>query len=74
MYDAIYKKLLTYNAHKSLIYLCMERWDVWEHVMGYSPTSIGHLDFLFAESMKKRYPHLVLNTPDQTHYEKYQET
>ena len=74
MYDALYKKLLTYNAHESLIYLCMERWDVWEHVMGYSPTSIGHLDFLFAESMKKRYPHLVLNTPDQTLYERYQDT
>ncbi|NOZ70154.1 MAG: hypothetical protein GXP46_13145 [Deferribacteres bacterium] len=30
-------------------------WDVWDRVYGRHPESIGHLDYLFAESLYRRY-------------------
>ena len=45
----------------------MERWDIWEALLGESPTSINHLDFLFARSLQTRfYSHL--KSPNQTDY------
>ena len=74
MYHTIYEAMRKYGDPSVLIYLCMERWDVWEKVMGYSPTSIGDLDYLFAKSLWARYPHLGLTEPCRKLYEKYQDS
>jgi len=55
MYRHLYNELKKHITDKNLIYLCMERWDVWDRVFGYHPDSIEHLDYLFAESLYERY-------------------
>ena len=72
MYQLLYSQLLKHQANKSLIYLCMERWDMWEKILGKSPSSIGHLDYLFAESLSQRYPHLAHLKPDLDLYIQHQ--
>lgn len=69
MYKRLYQALMSYCGSDSLIYFCMERWDVWEKVMGYSPTSMGHLDAMFGDSLCQRFPHLNLTKPDRFLYE-----
>ncbi|MEW6600369.1 MAG: spore photoproduct lyase family protein [Nitrospirota bacterium] len=55
MYRHLYGELKKYMSGDNLVYLCMERWDVWDKVFGHHPDSIGHLDYLFAESLHKRF-------------------
>ncbi len=55
MYKHLYHELKKYISHENLVYLCMERWDVWERIFGYHPDSAGHLDYLFARSLHERY-------------------
>ena len=55
LYRFLYAQLKNYVPENSLIYLCMERWDVWEKVFGSHPESVEHLDFLFAQSLYKRF-------------------
>lgn len=55
MYNLLYEELKKYISDANLVYLCMERWDVWDRVLGYRPESIGHLDHLFARSLYDRY-------------------
>ena len=55
MYRYLYNELRQYISVDTLIYLCMERWDVWDKVFGSHPESVGHLDFLFAESLHTRF-------------------
>tara|TARA_Y100000591_G_C21831113_1_gene699665 strand:+ start:743 stop:1888 length:1146 start_codon:yes stop_codon:yes gene_type:complete len=43
------------DCNKPLFYFCMERWDVWQDLLGSSPTSIQHLDYLFARSLQARF-------------------
>ena len=38
-----------------LFYFCMERWDVWDSLLGASPASIYELDYLFARSLQHRF-------------------
>ncbi len=52
---------------KPLFYFCMERWDVWEDLLGSSPTSIQDLDFLFAMSLQQRF-FQNLPVPDKSYY------
>ena len=47
-----------------MTYFCMERYDIWNKVMGYSPDSTGHLDYLFTKSLYDRYPNLVHEKPN----------
>jgi spore photoproduct lyase len=47
---------LSPNLAKPIFYFCMERYDVWEKVLGASPEGIAHLDYLFACSMQARFP------------------
>jgi len=54
MYKLLHSALRRYISANDLIYLCMERWDVWDKVFGYHPDSIGHLDHFFATSLRKR--------------------
>ena len=55
MYRTLYGEIIKYISKDNLVYLCMERWDVWDKVFGYHPESIGHLDYLFARSLHERY-------------------
>jgi spore photoproduct lyase len=74
MYKYLYQKLCEKGAQDACVYLCMERFNVWESVFGYSPTSIGHLDYLFADSLGKRFKHLSNIKPDLTLYERFQDS
>jgi spore photoproduct lyase len=55
MYRLLYSELNKYLTPDNLVYLCMERWDVWDKVFGYHPDSTAHLDYLFAKSLYERY-------------------
>jgi spore photoproduct lyase len=55
MYRYLYRELRKYCAENILIYLCMERWDVWDKIFGGHPESVEHLDFLFAQSLYTRF-------------------
>lgn len=69
MYRLLYAELMKHIAVDNLVYLCMERWDVWDKVFGSHPESIGHLDYLFAKSLYDRYS-LGSRPPDRGQYEK----
>lgn len=55
MYNHLISCLKKYGGPNLFIYLCMERWDVWEKCIGHTPSSIAHLDHIFAHSLKTRY-------------------
>jgi spore photoproduct lyase len=55
MYKHLYNELKKHLLPANIVYLCMERWDVWEKVFDSRPDSIGHLDYLFAKSLYDRY-------------------
>ena len=66
-----YKKIysLIRNSWKNVfIYFCMEYEDVWQDVFGYSPENNAHLDFMFHESISRRFPNLNLSEPDRKNY------
>jgi spore photoproduct lyase len=60
------------NPKSPILYFCMERWDMWDKLLGDHPTSIAHLDYLFADAFHKRYPHIVPQEPDFSIYEKFE--
>ena len=51
--------LATPSIQTPLFYFCMERWDIWDKVLGSHPSSIQHLDYLFARSLHGRYPDII---------------
>jgi len=57
-----------------LIYLCMERWDMWEKVMDIQPRSIGELDYVFADYFNRYFPSVNPQIPNLDLYLKYQHT
>jgi spore photoproduct lyase len=67
MYRFLYRELKKYVSEKNLIYLCMERWDVWDKVFGSHPDSIEHLDFIFAKSLYERFG-LGAGRPEKDQY------
>jgi spore photoproduct lyase len=69
LYRRMYETIHRYGLEDNLVYLCMERWDVWKRVFGDYPVSIGHLDYLITESLYKRYPGLVHQAPDRSLYD-----
>jgi len=50
------------------VYLCMERPDAWEEVMEIRPQSKEHLDYLFADSIHKRFPERFPQMPMIDYY------
>lgn len=68
MYKFIYNKL-TEIENPPFIYFCMESPLVWNEVMGFSPISNAHLDYMFAESLNKRFPEVVKASPNYEIYE-----
>jgi spore photoproduct lyase len=63
LYHLIYDSILKFFGKNHMTYLCMVRWDVWKRIFSYYPSSIGHLDYLFAESLHNRFPQLVHQVP-----------
>ncbi len=68
MYDFFYEELKKFIQKDNLVYLCMERWDVWDRVLGYHPRSAAHLDYLFAQSLYSRYG--IFEEPQLDFYER----
>jgi spore photoproduct lyase len=71
MYKFLHNELKKYISRSNLVYLCMERWDVWDRVFGHHPDSIEHLDYLFAKSLYERY-RLGKKEPNITYYMNYE--
>lgn len=69
MYRKVYAWLHEYGSKDLFIYFCMESAEVWERVMGWSPDSNEHLDYLFAESLYRRFPGLMAEQPQREVYE-----
>jgi len=69
MYHFVYQKLINIK-NPPFIYFCMESPNVWREVMGSSPSSNAHLDYMFAESLHRRFNHIVLDKPRLEDYEK----
>jgi len=67
MFREIYSQIRS-HSEDVFIYFCMESKDVWDKVMGFSPKSTNHLDYLFAESIYRRYPELNFLEPDLKYY------
>ena len=69
MYRTVYKALRSYGSKDLFIYFCMESEEIWERVMGWSPESNEHLDFLFAKSLYRQFPGLMSKEPQRTVYD-----
>ena len=67
-YRAIYNALKDV-ANPPFIYFCMESRDVWQDVTGFTPESNARLDFMFAESIHRRFPGLMPEVPSFADYE-----
>jgi spore photoproduct lyase len=68
MYRYIYAKLRQ-SERPPFIYFCMESRSVWEAVTGVAPDSNAHLDFMFAESLYRRFPGLLPGKPQRRYYQ-----
>ena len=68
MYRHLYRELKNHIREDTLVYLCMERWDVWERIFGYYPESSAHLDYIFAKSLYERFG-LGIMPPEKVSYD-----
>ncbi len=64
MYRHLLRCLKDVGADRCLIYLCMERINVWRSLFKRPPETIGELDFMFARSLSERFPSLGLPEPE----------
>ncbi|MEA3287801.1 MAG: hypothetical protein U9Q77_10570 [Candidatus Marinimicrobia bacterium] len=69
MYRTVYEALRSYGSEDLFIYFCMESAEIWERVMGWSPESNEHLDFLFATSLYSQFPGLMSEEPQRKVYD-----
>jgi spore photoproduct lyase len=69
MYRTVYQALRTYGSQDLFIYFCMESAEIWERVMGWSPESNEHLDYLFADSLYRQFPGLMAAPPQRQPYD-----
>ena len=74
MYRAMIKKIKLLWGTEPLVYLCMERWDMWDKLMDKKPKSIAELDHLFADYFHRNYPHVNPDIPNLALYQKYEST
>lgn len=68
LYQVIYRKL-TAVSNPPFIYFCMESPAVWRAVCNFVPDSNAHLDYLFAESLWRRFPGIIAIQPERIDYE-----
>lgn len=69
MYRFIYQKLKSAFS-PPFLYFCMESPLVWREVFGRAPEDSAHLDFMFAESLYRRFPGLMTAEPERVNYER----
>ena len=74
MYQAMFQKMRLLWGAQPLIYLCMERWDMWDKIMDIQPRSIGELDYMFADHFNRYFPTVQPQIPNRDLYIKYQDT
>ena len=74
MYKMMFKKMRKLWGNDPLIYLCMERWDMWDKIMDIQPRSIAELDYAFATHFHHHFPHINSQIPNKELYYKYQST
>lgn len=67
IYQKIYAEIRT-KWNKVFIYFCMEHPVIWEQVLGFRPLSNHHVDYLFHESVARRFPDLELPAPGALDY------
>ena len=72
MYTQMFQHMRKLWGKTPLIYLCMERWDMWDKIMDQKPTSIAELDYLFAEHFNRHFPLINPNIPNLQLYRKYE--
>jgi spore photoproduct lyase len=68
----LYQKTLSwirkYGGDELFVYLCMEMPDAWKEVMDFVPQSKARLDYLFAESIHRRFENVLLKSPKLADY------
>jgi len=69
LYRRVVEAIRAHTQGDDLLYLCMERWDVWQRILGVEPSSSAHLDYLIAESLHRRFPEILAEPPDRVAYE-----
>ena len=69
MYRTVYQALRQYGGEQLFIYFCMESAEIWNRVMGWSPESNEHLDYLFAKSLYHQFPGLMGKAPVRKIYD-----
>ncbi|HKJ67031.1 MAG TPA: DNA photolyase [bacterium] len=69
LYQKVYQWIREYGGEDLFIYFCMENAEIWERVMGWAPESNEHLDYLFAESLYRRFPDQMDSPPHRRVYE-----
>jgi len=69
MYRTIFK-LIRNALGDVFIYFCMESENIWQKVLGKSPSTNNEVDWFFAESLYRKFPHLKLPEPRKDVYEK----
>ena len=74
MYRLMFNKMRELWGNDPFIYLCMERWDMWDKIMDIQPRSIGELDYMFADHFHHFYPTVNPQIPNLELYKKYQST
>ncbi|RAP24100.1 DNA photolyase [Candidatus Marinamargulisbacteria bacterium SCGC AG-343-K17] len=74
MYRLMFNKMRELWGNDPFIYLCMERWDMWDKIMDIQPRSIGELDYMFADHFHRFFPVVNPQIPNLELYKKYQST
>lgn len=69
LYNSVHRWIRKYGGEELFLYFCMENTEIWERVMGWAPDSNEHLDYLFAESLYRRFPDLMTEPPRREVYE-----
>ena len=69
LYRTVYNSLREIGGDDLFSYFCMESAEIWERVTGWSPESNEHLDYLFAESLYRRFPGLMTQAPVREVYD-----
>jgi spore photoproduct lyase len=68
LYSFILNRLREWGGEELWIYYCMESPDVWKRTMGWAPESNADLDFLFAQSLFRRFSSLNMDEPQKEAY------
>lgn len=67
MYKSIYNQFMEWDKDL-FIYFCMESDVIWQKVMGKIPADAGEVDYMFAESLQRRFPELAFRAPNRENY------